>query len=525
MEAIVPKLTEQGSYWSDDFKVTDDDLDHLFNIFLETETPLNLRDLTLRLIDYRLEAAGRFIEEQVKRGELFQPKNDYEVGQTIVFPTRDYELGEVVAKREGSNSEYGEFSVIQVKFENGKTAEFASSLLTPHVLNEDEGSEPTEQPATKLSPDKVLRRFGRSIARKLRNRFEAEDDVVYLGGRWFLRSLLMDVNIAHLHLSEAVLDMYSGGPLNTEQILKEIGMEEEVNERLQVFSMDLAMQQDERFDEVGPAGQVLWFLRNLEPASVRTIPDQLVYQQVQQDTALLNAEMREMILEIDDELSPIEFEDTDEDEATITLTYPYRRTGTLPLTSTLQHLFPSAFETNLVITTLVDAESQEELPGWVVREQGYVFGLSEFYKKYMVPIGGFVTVRRHEDPSKLIVDFSTRRARTEWIRLAIPDDKRLKFENHKRSIGAEYDDLMIFGVEDLAGLDDVGRKNRSTPLVNILKSLVPELVRLTPQNNVHMKTLYSAVNLIRRCPPEPIMTTLASHPEFEYVGGGYWRMA
>lgn len=523
MEAVIPKLTEQGSYWSSDFSVTDDDLGHLFNIFLETETPLSLRDLTLRLINYRLTATGRFIQEQIKRGTVFQPKDDYEVGQQVVFPARDYQVGEVIAKRDGNNPEHSTFQVIQVRFEDGKVAEFASSLLTPHALNTDENT-PVEE-ATSIDPEQVLRRYGRSIAVKLRDRFEQEEDIVYLGGRWFLRSLLMDVNIAHLHLSEAVLDMHSGGPLNTEQILKEIGMEEEVNHRLQVFSMDLAMQQDVRFDEVGPAGQVLWFLRNLEPESVKKVPDQLTYNPIPHDAKLLNNEMRDLILEIDDELSPISLDDEDEDEATITLTYPYRRTGTLPLNSTLQHLFPTAFETNLVITTLVDAESKAESTGWVVREQGYVFGLNEFYKKYMVPIGGFVTVRRHDDPSKLIVDFSTRRARTEWIRLAVPEGDRLRFENHKRSIGAEYDDLMIFGVEDLAGLDEAGRKNRSTPLLALLKKLMPELVRLSPQDTVHVKTLYSAVNLVRRCPPEPIMATLASHPEFEYVGGGYWRMA
>ncbi|PJF44603.1 MAG: hypothetical protein CUN55_03145 [Phototrophicales bacterium] len=522
MEAILPNLMEQEAYWTTNFAVTDEDLEYLFNLFLETETPLSLRDLTLRLITYRLGATERFIKKQLARGVIFQPKNDYEVGQTVVFPTRDYQVGEVIGKRDGQNEEYGPFQVIKVRFENGKVAEFASSLLAPHALNTEDAEAET---LSSIDPEDVLRRYGRSIAVKLRDRFEQEEDVVYIGGRWFLRSLLLEVNIAHLHLAEAVLDMHDGGPLTTEQILQEIGMEEKVNHRLQIFSMDLAMQQDERFDEVGPAGQVLWFLRRMEPESVQKIPEQLRYTPIPHDPKLLTSEMRELILEIDDELSPIDFEEIDESEATITLTYPYRRTGTLPLNSSLQHLFPTAFETNLVITTLVDAESGEERTGWVVREQGYVYGLGELYKKYMVPIGGYVTIRRHEDLSKLIVDFSTRRARTEFIRLAVPDGDRLRFENHKRSIGTEYDDLMIFGIEDLAGLDEVGRKNRSTPFPTLLKKLMSELVRHSPQSAVHIKTLYSAVNLLKRCPPEPIMTTLASSPEFEYVGGGYWRMA
>ncbi len=36
--------------------------------------------------------------------------------------------------------------------------------------------------------------------------------------------------------------------------------------------MDLALQEDARFDEVGPAGQVLWYLKRLEPEEARETP-------------------------------------------------------------------------------------------------------------------------------------------------------------------------------------------------------------------------------------------------------------
>ena len=51
----------------------------------------------------------------------------------------------------------------------------------------------------------------------------------HFAGRWFLKSLLADVEIAHLHLAEAVLVMYEGGPLDTPAILKEIDLPREVN--------------------------------------------------------------------------------------------------------------------------------------------------------------------------------------------------------------------------------------------------------------------------------------------------------
>lgn len=517
-----PKLTDNPAYWTDDFKITPEDLEYLFNLFLETEQPLSLRDLTLRLIEHRLEQEGRFILKQIERGEVFQPKANYEVGQKIVFPTREYKVGEVIGKRPGNNPEYGDFTVIKVQFESNRVVEFATNLVVPHLLNIDSDA---LSASTTADPTAILRSSGRSIARKLEAIFEAEDDVVYLAGRWFLKSLLLDVNIGDLHLAEAVLDMHEGGPLDTESILREIGKEFDTNKRLQVFSMDYALSNDKRFDEVGPAGQVLWYLYSMEPETVKNPPYQLQYTPIKVDNVRLTEEMRDMIFEIDDELSPIELPESDEDAATITLTYPYRRTGTLPLTSQLQHLFPTAFETNRIMTTLVDAQNGQETLGWVVREQGYVYGLDKFYRQHLMPIGAYITVRRHDDPTKLVIDYSSYKPRTEWVRLAVPQEDHLTFESIKRSIGAKYDELMIFGVEDLAGLDKLWSRFRSTHISEIVKKLMPELVRLMPQQAVHIKTLYSAVNLLRRCPPEPILVTLASHREFEHVGGHYWRIA
>lgn len=519
--AVFPRPTETNAFWTDNFEVTNEDLDYLFNLFLETETPLSLRDLVHRLIQFRLDQEGRYIQKQIEQGTLYQPKLTYEVGDIIVFPTRGYKVGEVMATRPGNNAEVGEFTVIQVKFENGKVVDLASELLVPHLLNIEEDEDMPDA----IDSQHVLRRYGKRVARKLVARFDDDEDVVYLGGRWFLKSLLADVNIAHLHLAEAVLDMHGGGPLDTEVIIKEIGIEIDANPRLQVFSMDYALQRDERFDEVGPAGQVLWYLHRMEPEPVKQTPLQLQYTPIPYTINNLSDDFQDLILEIDDELSPIEALESDEDEITVTLTYPNRRVGTLPLTAQLEGLFPTAFETTRIMTTLVDAESGDEVPGWVVREKRYVYGLGEFYRRYQIPIGAYVTVRRHEDPRRLIIDLGNRRSRTEWLPIAVPEDGRLRFENHRRSIGAAYDDLMIFGVEDLAGLDALWNPYKNLPIKEIIRRLIPELARLTPQQAVHVKTLYSAVNLVRRCPPGPIFAALSDDPAFEHVGGPYWRMA
>jgi hypothetical protein len=231
--------------------------------------------------------------------------------------------------------------------------------------------------------------------------------------------------------------------------------------------------------------------------------------------------------ELDDEWSGFETDVKPAKEAKLTLIYPHRRVGTLPLTSRVEGLFPTAFESQRIRVTLIDNQDQSEFAGWVVRDGKYVFGLEEFYRKHKLPIGAYVTIRTTDDPARLVLDFEAYRPRSEYIRLAVPQNGKLTFSNHKRSIGAGYDELLILGAEDLEGVDGVWTvtRDRRRGLVDILRDLIPELARLNPQNAVHVKTLYSAVNVIRRCPPGPIFAALASRPEFQHVGGPYWRLS
>ena len=53
--------------------------------------------------------------------------------------------------------------------------------------------------------------------------------------------------------------------------------------------------------------------------------------------------------------------------------------------------------------------------------------------------------------------------------------------------------------------------------------LFPELAKLSPQTTVHSKTVYSAVNVVRRCPPGPVFAELVRQPCFVSMGENYWR--
>ncbi len=415
--------TETEQYWTERFEVTDEDIEHIFTVFLEDETPLTSQEIAERLIRYRLDKEIRTLRRQIERGEIFQPKSAYDVGQTLVFPALGYAVGEVVGQREGNNPEHGPFSVINVSFESGETHEFASSLQSPHSLNIETTANIREATLQQVDVNALLRAYGDDIVYLLEEHLRSEEDVVYFGGRWFLKSLLASVSIAHLHLAEAVLVMHEGGPLSPQDILKEIDLPQQINPRLQTFSLDYALFHDDRFDEVGPAGKVWWFLRESEPEEVMRPPERLKYKPVDYNWQLLSDELAVLEQEIDDELSNLRSPAGDVDSVTFSLNFPHRRMGTLPLTSRLRHLFPTAYEAPRILMTLVDGQTQEEMRGWVVREHRYVYGLAEFYRRHHLPVGCYLTVKRTDDPSRVIVDFQSHRPHTEWIRLAVPSGR------------------------------------------------------------------------------------------------------
>lgn len=520
------RRTQTAKYWVEDFRIEQSDIDHLYNILLEREVPLTLDEMALILVRHRVAQEEEALARQTRAGNVYQPLNRYEVGDTITFPQLDRAVGTVVAVRPGENPDYGPFTVIEVEFENGRRREFASELDIDHPLNASV-EEPMPEEGRLMSPEEIFIEYGGSVADALAEQLAQHDDLVRLAGHWFPRSLLVEVNVGHLNLAEAVLDMAGGGPMTTLEIIEQIGMLEGVNERLAEFSLNYALQEDERFDEVGPAGQVLWYLTRMEPEEVRNPPARLAYDPIPYDPSLLTPELKELELQIGDEHSHIPHQRGPLPQSvTVTLTYPHRRAGTLPLSPQLRRMFPTAYEAPRIRFTLIDAQSGEELPAWVVRPGGYVYGLTGWFEKYGVPVGGYLTISRTNVAGRVKINFAARSPRKEWVRTAFVEHNRLRFEERQLTLGCEYDDLMIINVDDEAGVDALWQRirERKTPLEQIMLDIARELVALNPQQNFHAKTLYSAVNIVRRCPPGPIFANLVQMRQFEHVGGPYWRL-
>lgn len=513
--------------WAEKFIVDDTDVDFIVNLLLERETPLTIQEISRILVTQKLEIEAKNLEAEYQDAKFYNPADAYAVGDKVIFPALNLRRGIVTQVRAGDNAEYGDFSVITADFQNDVPREFASEFKQPHKLIDEAEQGGVALIGNDFDAETIMREAGDTILDVVEEALEANDTLVRLAKQWFPRDLMIDVDEGQLNLAEAVLDMYEGGPLTTAEILEQIGgISDSSSESLQNFSMNAALNADKRFDEVGPAGQVLWYLASLEPESVQRVPALLHYQPIDFDPSLFNKEAISVIQEIGDELSTLPIK-RGVSEGTVILNYPHRRAGTLPLNNNVRTIFPHAQRTSKIFVTLVDASDSEEFEGWVTPASRYIYGLEPLYIKHSIPIGAYIHIRKMKDPSKIEIDFQSYRPRTEWLPIFIPKGEQVTFENTRRPIGTEFDPLLILGIDDLAATDALvgSAEIQRRSLVSLLKMLVPELGRLTPQATAHLKTIYSAVNVIRRCPPEPILATLINSPDFVDVGGNYWQLA
>ena len=519
------RLTQTEQFWTQEFTVDADDIDLINNLLLEEERPLPIGALTLAVMSRRVDHEETKLKRLLSKGSLYKPEDSFSEGETLVFPALGFAAATVAGVRPGYNPEFGEFQVIQVDFSRtGRRREFAASLKKPHALNA-ETDRLAQEDSSLRTVEELHRLYGQVVEQKLLSRLQDMPDLIHLFGLWFLKALVIEVGPGHLNIAEAILDIAGGVPLNPSALLKDLGLPAEARPELLEFSLNYALDKDERFDEVGPAGQVLWYLRRMEPPDVLHPPRRLTYTPVHYDPNLLNLNLRRLEQELDDEWSRGWQSAGEPDHVSFTLTYPHRRHGTIPLSSRIAPLFPTSYQTPRIRCTFMDGETGKEIEAWVVWEGRFVHGLGTWYEENRLPIGAYVQLSPGPEPGVVIIQYTGRRSQREWVRVATAEEGNLIFGMQKRSVSCDYDDMMMIGMHDLEKADEVWIKaeEHNWSLAHIMVKLFPELAKLSPQNTVHAKTLYSAVNMARRCPPGPIFAELVRQPCFISMGENYWR--
>ncbi len=214
-------------------------------------------------------------------------------------------------------------------------------------------------------------------------------------------------------------------------------------------------------------------------------------------------------------------------DVTVSLTYPHWRSGTLPLTGKLQNLFPTAFETPRVKFTFRDASSNQSFNGWVVRPSKYIYGLRDWYEKEGFIPGSLIHVNKGATPGEMLIRADKKHSTKEWIRtFLVGADGGFVFAMLKQSVACSYDERMVTYIPDVKAVDAIWEKYAKTKpgIEKITVIMMRELAKLNPQGHVHAQELYAAVNLVKRCPPGPILELLFSRAWALHLGDLYFRL-
>jgi hypothetical protein len=522
---VIQRRTQTEEYWQEQFEITEKDRNYLYGLILEGGKPVMISDLAQAVIERHCRQEEEVILAELSKGEVYQPRDQYEVGQSVLFPVLDYALGEVVGTRQGRNPDHGEFTVIEVQFEDeDEVREFASSLQGEHRLNRQDGQGDPLITGDLLQPQQLYELYGEVVDLEVEDALRGRQEFVHYREAWFLRDLLVPVELGHLNIAEALIEIKSM-PLTTADLLPDLDLPAEVPDEIRLLSLNLALVADRRFDNVGDMGRDIWYLQRLTPQPVVSTPDRLILSPRAFDRQAISQELLLLEREVDDEGSGEDVMGPSRPlyRTTLALIYPHWRSGTLPLTVRTRSLFPKSANHHTPIV-LVDGQSGDRMQGWVVHKEGFVYGLEDWYRRYDLPVGAYLKLERTRDPHVLTVDFEARRLKRLWAPVVAVKGRELIFEMRKLAIACDYDEHLTLGEDSERSVDRLWDEShsRGDTLLEIMKRISPGLVSLSPQATVHAKTIYSAVNVLLRTPPGPVFALLSTEPCFVPMGGGYW---
>jgi len=525
---VIQRRTQNLLYWRDHYEVEEADHEFLYDILGSAADPMSLEALAVAVIDRRCQIEESRIRNELSRGQIYDPKEGYGVSDAIVFPAFEYRFGEVTDVRPGENPEHGEFDVLTVRFEDdGRELQFAARLLTTHVLNR-ETDEIIFSDEPLLSAQEICDEVGDALTMKLEGHLQENPDYfINAGQRWLTTDQMAPVNIGHLNIAEAAIEMKNEAT-PTSELLDMVEIDPTLSDVVRMFSLETAMHNDDRFVQAGRVGESAWILRTMVPVVALEIPLSLQYGAVSYDRADLNVELLQAEWEIGDEWSESGMSDGAPSAVPSVIvypTYPHVAAGVLPLSAATRSLFPEG-DGACTAVTLIDGRWGQRFPGWVVHAGRYLAGLDKWFLEHKLPVGTSVILQRTNNPNEVTVDYKPHRMKREWVRTARVQDDRLVFQMERKQIACEYDDNLALFVSDPDDIIELVEyvDGQGISVEKLVEQIMPELTKLSPQGTAHVKTLYSAVNVVRRLPPGPIFAALPGIPGATDTGSGFWSL-
>ena len=92
--------SQDPAYWTSDFQLTPSDIEFLQEYLLARERPVLEGDLADALIEFRFQREEQRIRRELARGTLYQPRESYQVGDTLEAGCREITKAEQQGQRE-----------------------------------------------------------------------------------------------------------------------------------------------------------------------------------------------------------------------------------------------------------------------------------------------------------------------------------------------------------------------------------------------------------------------------------------
>jgi hypothetical protein len=108
--------------------------------------------------------------------------------------------------------------------------------------------------------------------------------------------------------------------------------------------------------------------------------------------------------------------------------------------------------------------------------------------------------------------------------MAANRDNHLRLETAQRAVACEFDELMSVFVDNPAILDSL-RGETPREVAQAVREAFPEIAKLSPQGNVHARTLYAVVNVITRASAIDVFSALQTSGAYMPVGDNYWHLS
>jgi len=518
--------TQTEEFWRSEYQVSEADIDLVTSQILENGRPMKMGALASAVILRRYQREREAAALHAKSGDVYQPLGSYQVGQRLLFTEYEFTTGRVAALRPGHNPKYGAFNVIQVQFDADlPDTEFVCDFPYPHPLNRP-AEELLGRSDDSLSETDLVSAYSGLVIPKIEAVLNGNSDFVIFDEMWFLRELLPDMHVGFLNLAEALIDQ-GGHPLAAREILADLDLQLTASPEAQLFTLNLALGRDERFVNVSLDENPVWFLRALMPAAVFIRP--AVLEPVMRTTGgeYIGSTLLEQIEEIGDELDNVLNVRSQNGDVHIELPFPHLVSGTLPASKAVLDLFP-ATQAKYVPVTLLENRANTLVNAWLCPAEGYICGLSDWYKKTGICVGAVITLTKADAPLTLGLSVTPIRGKKpEWICSATVNEGVLVLRNQRTSLEVKADRNMVIDIPDPQVIiaQMVETEATGTPLSTIVYHVFEELAKQSSKGGlVHAKSVYSAVNLVRRCGAVPVFSELTRRACFDPVGGGDWAL-